>query len=45
MQKDFMTITPDSGRGSQEVTVAVPANTEYARISKITISGGYDKNH
>lgn len=35
-----MTITPDSGRGSQEVTVAVPANTEYARISKITISGG-----
>lgn len=39
MQKDFMTITPDSGRGSQEVTVAVPANTEYARISTITISG------
>lgn len=39
MQKDFMTITPDSGRGSQEVTVAVPENTKYARISKIIIQG------
>lgn len=45
MQKDFMTITPDSGRGSQEVTVAVPENTEYARISKIIIQGGYHSNH
>ena len=40
MQKDFLTITPDSGRGSQEVTVAVPANTGNARSSTITIQGG-----
>jgi hypothetical protein len=40
MQKDFMTITPDSGGGSQEVTVAVPANTGNARSSTITIQGG-----
>lgn len=35
-----MTITPDSGGGSQEVTVAVPANTGNARSSTITIQGG-----
>lgn len=41
MQKDFMTITPESGRGgSQEVTVAVSANTGNARSSTITIQGG-----
>ena len=41
MQKDFLTITPDSGGGgSQEVTVAVPANTGNARSSTITIQGG-----
>lgn len=40
MKKDFMTITPDSGGGSQEVTVAVPANTGNARSSTITIQGG-----
>lgn len=40
MDKDFMTITPDSGKGSQEVTVAVPVNTGNARSSTITISGG-----
>ena len=40
MQKDFMTITPDSGGGSQEVTVAVSANTGNARSSTITIQGG-----
>lgn len=41
MQKDFMTITPDSGGGGpQEVTVAVPANTGNARSSTITIQGG-----
>lgn len=39
MDKDFMTITPDSGEGSQEVTVAVPVNTGNARSSTITISG------
>lgn len=40
MQKDFMTITPDSGGGSQEVTVAVSANAGNARSSTITIQGG-----
>lgn len=40
MNKDFMTITPDSGKGSQKVTVAVPANTGNGRSSTITISGG-----
>lgn len=40
MDKDFMTITPDSGEGSQKVTVAVPVNTGNARSSTITISGG-----
>jgi hypothetical protein len=47
MQKDFMTITPDSGGGgSQEVTVAVPANTGNARSSTITIQGGgYHSNY
>lgn len=42
-----MTITPDSGGGggSQEVTVAVPANTGNARSSTITIQGGYHSNH
>lgn len=40
MQKDFMTIAPDSGGGSQKVTVAVPANTGNARSSTITIQGG-----
>lgn len=46
MQKDFLTITPDSGEGSQEVTVQAGANSGNARTSTITISGGgYDKNH
>ena len=44
MQKDFLTITPDSG-GSQEVTVQAGANSGNARTSTITISGGHDKNH
>lgn len=39
MQKDFLTITPDSG-GSQEVTVQAGANTGNARSTTITISGG-----
>lgn len=41
MQKDFLTITPDSGGGgSQEVTVKASANTGNARSTTITISGG-----
>ena len=40
MQKDFLTITPDSGRGSQEVTGQAGANTGNARSTTITISGG-----
>lgn len=39
MQKDFLTITPDSGRGSQAVTVQAEANYEDARLSTITIQG------
>lgn len=39
MQKDFLTITPDSGRGSQEVTVKASTNTGNARSTTITISG------
>lgn len=38
MQKDFLTITPDSG-GSQEVTVQAEANYGNARSTTITISG------
>lgn len=45
MQKDFLTITPDSG-GSQEVTVKASANTGNARSTTITISGGgYHSNY
>lgn len=41
MQKDFLTITPDSGGGgSQEVTVQAGANYGDARSTTITISGG-----
>jgi hypothetical protein len=40
MQKDFLTITPDSGRGSQAVTVKSSPNTGNARSTTITISGG-----
>ena len=40
MQKDFLTITPDSGGGSQEVTVQAGANAGNARSTTITISGG-----
>lgn len=44
MQKDFLTITPDSG-GSQAVTVKASGNTGNARSTTITISGGYHSNH
>ena len=40
MQKDFLTITPDSGGGSQAVTVKASPNTGNARSATITISGG-----
>lgn len=40
MKKDFLTITPDSGEGSQEVTVRAGANYGDARSTTITISGG-----
>lgn len=40
MKKDFLTITPDSGGGSQEVTVQAEANYGNARSTTITISGG-----
>lgn len=40
MKKDFLTITPDSGMGSQEVTVRAGANYGDARSTTITISGG-----
>jgi len=46
MQKDFLTITPDSGGGSQEVTVQAGANYGDARSTTITISGGgYRSNY
>ena len=45
MQKDFLTITPDSGGGSQEVTVQAGANYGDARSTTITISGGYCSNY
>jgi hypothetical protein len=40
MQKDFLTITPDSGMESQAVTVKASPNTGNARSTTITISGG-----
>lgn len=47
MQKDFLTITPDSGGGgSQKVTVQAGANYGDARSTTITISGGgYRSNY
>ena len=40
MQKDFITVTPDSGGGgSQAVTVKASPNTGNARSATITISG------
>lgn len=40
MQKDFITVTPDSGNGTATVTVAAAQNTGNARNSSIVISGG-----
>ncbi len=39
MQKDFITVTPDSGNGDGTITVSVSENTGEARSSSITISG------
>lgn len=40
MQKDFITVTPDSGSGNRTVTVAAEENTGNSRSSSIAISGG-----
>lgn len=40
MQKDFMTITPESGLGDGAVTVQASKNTGGERSSSITITGG-----
>lgn len=40
MNKDFLTITPDSGGGTTDVTVQASQNSGNARTSTITISGG-----
>ena len=39
MQKDFLTITPDSGGGNGSLSVVAAANTGVARTSSITVSG------
>lgn len=43
MQKDFITVTPDSGSGSATVTVSASVNSGQARSSSIAISGGVVK--
>ena len=40
MKKDFLTITPDSGGGTTNITVAADQNQGNARSAQITISGG-----
>lgn len=40
MDKDFISVNPDSGSGSATVTVSASANGEQARSTSITISGG-----
>lgn len=40
MQKDFITVTPDSGTGSKTVTVNAPLNLGGIRSTQITVSGG-----
>lgn len=40
MNKDFLTITPDSGGGTADVTVQASQNQGSSRTSTITISGG-----
>ena len=46
MQKDFMTVNPDSGSGGGTVTVQTAANSGDARNGILTISGGgYRSNY
>lgn len=41
MQKDFITITPDSGSGNKDITVQASQNDDTSqRSSTITITGG-----
>lgn len=40
MQKDFITVSPDSGNGDGIITVTTPANSGVARSTALTISGG-----
>lgn len=40
MNKDFITVTPDTGSGSKTVTVSVSENTGDQRSSSLKISGG-----
>ena len=40
MKKDFLTITPDSGGVTTNITVAADQNQGDARSTQITISGG-----
>lgn len=44
MQKDFITVTPDSGNSDGTVTVQALGNSEDARSTTITISGGHVKD-
>ena len=40
MKKDFITVTPDSGRGDKTVTAVASENTGRKRSTSIKISGG-----
>lgn len=40
MQKDFITVTPDSGNGDSIITVITPTNSEVTRNTTLIISGG-----
>lgn len=40
MDKDFISVNPDSGSGSATVTVSASTNSGAARSTSITISGG-----
>ena len=39
-EKDFITVTPDSGDGNETITVQADANASSERTSVVTISGG-----
>lgn len=40
MQKDFITVTPDSGAGNKTVTVSASKNASSARSTSLSINGG-----